>query len=257
MPPIHPSLPLLPLIFPLSVAAGFLNTVAGGGSLLTWPVLIFMGMPPQVANGTIRVTILLQSLVAVPAYAREGSFHPREALILSAVTVPTAFFGSLTAARLDPEPFRGVSAALLLVVLATVFVNPQAWLREVRAGHVRWGRVLPWMALVGFYGGFLQLGVGLPFLAAAVLAGGWDLLSANSLKVAVTLMYTVIPVVVFAMHDQVDWVAGLVLGSGQMLGAWIGARSAARKGPGWVRWIIVAGVLAAVAKMLWDRANGA
>lgn len=255
MPTTHLSLPLLTIFFPISVAAGFVNTVAGGGSLLTWPVLIFLGIPPQIANGTIRVTILLQNLVAVPAYAREGAFLPRESLLLGTVAVPAAFLGSLAAARLDPEPFRDISAILLLFVMMTVFLNPKAWLRERANERIRWRRVLSWMAIVGFYGGFFQIGVGVPFLAAAVLAGGWDLLSANSLKVTVVLLYTIIPMVVFAVHGQVDWIAGLAMGGGHMVGAWLGARSAARQGPGWVRWVIVATVLAAVVKMLWDRAH--
>lgn len=256
MPETHLTLPLLPLFLAVSVAAGFLNTVAGGGSLLTWPIFIFLGMPPQVANGTIRVTVFLQNLVAVPAYAREGAFLPRESLLLGTVAVPAAFLGSLAAARLDPAPFSDISAILLLAVLATVFLNPRAWLRAKGEEAIHWRRVLPWMALVGFYGGFFQIGVGVPFLAAAVLAGGWDLLSANSLKVTVVLLYTVIPVVVFAKHGQIDWVAGIVLGLGHAVGAILGARSAARQGPGWVRWVLVATVIAAVAKMAWDRFGG-
>lgn len=256
MPAPHVPLEWLPVFLPVSIAAGFLNTVAGGGSLLTWPLLIFFGYSPQLANGTIRVTILLQNLVAVPAYARHGSFLPRESLILGTVAVPAAFLGSWVAARLDPAPFRDVSAILLLMVLGTVFLRPEDWLREKRVERIRWGRALVCMAGVGFYGGFFQIGVGFPFLAAAVLAGGWDLLSANSLKVTVVLLYTVIPVFVFAKHGQVDWVAGMVLGVGHMIGAVLGARAAATKGPAWLRWILVVAVVASVAKMLWDRANG-
>jgi len=250
--PLH----LLPLFIPISIVGGFMNTVAGGGSILTYPILILLGYPPQVANGTIRVTVMLQNLVAVPAYAREGKFLPKESLLLGTVAIPSAFLGSMVAARLNPDPFRDVSAILLLLVLGTVFLNPRAWLREKSVDRIRWGRVLAWMTLVGFYGGFFQLGVGVPFLAAAVLAGGWDLLSANSLKVTVVLLYTAIPVLVFWKYGQIDWTAGLILGAGHMVGAWIGARSAARKGPGWVRWVIVAAVVAAVTKMVWERVQG-
>jgi uncharacterized membrane protein YfcA len=141
--------------------------------------------------------------------------------------------------------------------LGTIFLNPQAWLREKSLEKIRWGQVMIWMSFVGFYGGFFQLGVGVPFLAAAVLAGGWDLLSANSLKVTVVLLYTAIPILVFAGHGQVDWIAGGILGVGHMIGAWLGARSAARKGPGWIRWVIALAVVAAIAKMILDRMKGA
>lgn len=237
----------LPVFVAVGTAAGFLNTVAGGGSFFSFPLLILLGFPPQIANGTIRVSIVLQNLVAVPTYARGGFFFPRAALICSLVTVPAAVAGSFTAVSLDPEPFRHVSAVLVLLVLVTLFVKPSQWTRKDRLERIRWNRMLPLMAAVGFYGGFFQLGAGMPFLAVAVLAGGWDLVSANSLKVTVVLIFSAVALVVFASHGQVDWVAGGALGVGNMIGAWWGARSAVKRGPGWIRWIMVAmGVLAAV-----------
>jgi len=149
--------------------------------------------------------------------------------------------------RLDPTPFRHVSAILVLLVLCTLFIQPRSWTRLERLPRIRWFRMLAALAAVGFYGGFFQLGAGMPFLAAAVLAGGWDLVSANSLKVSVILLFTVMALVVFAWHGDVDWGAGLALGGGNMAGAWLGARSAVKRGPGWIRWVLVAmAVLAAV-----------
>lgn len=233
------------------VAAGFFNTVAGGGSMISFPLLILLGFPPHLANGTIRVTILMQNLVAVPTYARQGYFFPKQALLCAAVAVPASLAGALTAVRLDPDPFRRFSGLLLLVVLLTLFIRPSSWERA-KAERIRWGAMLPLMAAVGFYGGFFQLGAGMPFLAVAVLAGGWDLVSANSLKVTVILLFILVSLLVFASHGQVDWAVGLSLGAGNMVGAWLGARAAVKKGPGWIRWIMVAMGLAAAGKLLWD-----
>jgi uncharacterized membrane protein YfcA len=227
--------------------SGFVNTVAGGGSFFSYPILVLLGFPPHVASGTIRVTVAMQNLVAVPAYAREGHFYPRESLWTSLVAVPAAWGGSMAAVRLGADPYRQVSAVLVLVVLVTLFVSPSAWTRRVALAKPRWAAMLPLMALVGFYGGFFQLGVGMPFLAAAVLAGGWDLVRANSIKVAVILLLNFAALWVFASDGKVDWAAGAILGAGNMLGAWHGARSAVRKGPGWIRWVLVAmGVVAAI-----------
>lgn len=241
---------MIPVFLAAGAVAGFLNTVAGGGSFVTFPLLILLGFPAHIANGTIRVTIVMQNLVGVPTYARAGYFFPGSALVCSLVTVPAAIAGSLTAVRLDPDDFRLLSGVLVILVLATLFVRPDHWTRTESRERIRWARSLPLFAAVGFYGGFFQLGAGMPFLAVAVLAGGWDLVSANSLKVSVVLAYTVVALVVFATHDSVDWAVGAALGVGNMIGAWIGARSAVRHGPGWIRWVLVVMAVLAATRLL-------
>lgn len=241
----------LPVLAVSGWLSGFVNTVAGGGSFFSYPILVLLGFPPHVANGTIRITVVMQNLVGVPTYAREGHFYPRESLLCALVAVPAAFLGSIAAVHLDADPYRKVSAALVVLVLVTLFVQPGAWMRREPLPHPRWGAALPLLALVGFYGGFFQLGVGMPFLAVAVLAGGWDLVRANSIKVSVVLLFSVVALAVFAAKGQVDWAAGAVLGAGNMLGAWHGARSAVRKGPGWIRWVMVVMALVASARLLF------
>ncbi len=232
-------------------ASGYVNTIAGGGSFFSFPLLVLLGFPPHVANGTIRVTIVLQNLVGVPTFAREGHFYPRQSLWCALVAVPAAWAGSATAVHLDPERFRFVSGILVLVVLVTLFVKPSAWTRRDPLPRPRWAYSLPLLALVGFYGGFFQLGVGMPFLAATVLAGGWDLVRANSIKVTVILLLSIVALVVFARGGMVDWRAGAILGAGNMLGAWHGARSAVRMGPGWIRGVMIVMSALAAGKLLW------
>jgi uncharacterized membrane protein YfcA len=246
----------IPVFLLAGTAAGFINTLAGGGSFITFPLLILLGYPPQVANGTIRVTILMQNLSAVTTFARHGHFYVRESLLCAAVAVPAAIAGAMTAVRLDPDPFRRISAVLLLIVLATLFLKPSTWTRRKRAERIRWGAMLPLMAALGFYGGFFQLGGGMPFLAAAVLVGGWDLVSANSLKVTVILLFVAASLLVFAGTGNVDWAAGVSLGAGNAFGAWLGARAAVKRGPGWIRWVLVVVGVAAAVKMFADTMRG-
>lgn len=247
-------MPIDPIWFPVLAvsgwASGFVNTVAGGGSFFSFPLLVLLGFPPHLANGTIRVTVVLQNLVGVPTFAREGHFHPKESLLCSLVAVPAAWVGSTAAVRLDPERFGFVSGILVLVVLVTLFVKPSAWTRRETLARPRWAAMLPLLALVGFYGGFFQLGVGMPFLAATVLAGGWDLVRANAIKVSVILLMSFVALGVFAQGGMVDWRAGAVLGAGNMLGAWHGARSAVRMGPGWIRIVMIVMAALAAAKLL-------
>ena len=243
-----------PIWFPVLAVSGFfsgyVNTIAGGGSFFSFPLLVLLGFPPHLANGTIRVTVVLQNLVGVPTFAREGHFYPRESLICSVAALPAAWLGSMVAVHLDPDRFRFVAGVLVLVVLVTLFVQPRAWTRRETLAKPRWAAALPLLALVGFYGGFFQLGVGMPFLAATVLAGGWDLVRANSIKVSVILLLSIVALVVFAKGGMVDWRAGAVLGVGNMLGAWIGARSAVRMGPGWIRGVMIVMATLAAGKLL-------
>ena len=245
------SLLTLPLFLLAGGLAGFVNTVAGGGSFFSFPLLILLGFPPHLANGTIRVTVLLQNLVSVPTYAHQGYFRPRAALALSAVAVPAAIVGAWSAVSLGPEPYRKLSAALILLFLATLFVSPKAWTRAASAERIRWEWALPLMAVVGFYGGFFQIAVGMLFLAALVLGGGWDLVTANSLKVTVVLVYTIAALAIFSRSGHVDWTAGVALGAGNMVGAWVGARMAVKKGPEWIRWVLVIMGLLAAGKLLF------
>lgn len=240
----------MPVLFAVGVLAGFLNTVAGGGSFFSFPVLLLLGFSPHVANGTIRVTIVMQNIAAVSTYARAGRFPWKETLICSLVMVPAALLGAWTAVRMSPDPFRIVSAILVLVVLGTLFLSPKHWTREKALPRIRWAIALPALAAVGYYGGFFQLGVGVPFLAAAVLGGGWDLVTANKIKVSVILLYTAVALIVFAGAGQVDWVAGAAVGAGNMVGAWWGARSAVEKGPKWIRWVLVVVAVIAAVRLL-------
>jgi hypothetical protein len=241
---------MVPILFASGVFAGFVNTVAGGGSFFSFPLLILLGVPAHVANGTIRVTVVMQNLVAVPTYARGGYFRPKQVALLAGVTIPFAILGSLVAVRMDPEPFRKVCAVLLIIVVGTLFLSPRSWTRAVALERIRWPGAVLGTAAVGLYGGFFQLGAGIPFLAVAVLIGGWDLVTANSLKVGVILLYTIVAVGIFASYGQIDWMAGVSLGLGNMLGAWLGARLAVRSGTGWIRWVMVAMGLLAVWKLL-------
>ena len=242
----------LPILALSGWLAGFVNTVAGGGSFFSYPLLVLLGFPPHLANGTIRVTVVMQNLVGVPTFAREGHFYPRESLLCSLVMVPAALAGSIAAMKLDADRYGLVSAILVVVVLVTLFIQPSRWERPA-SSTFRWAAALPLLAGVGFYGGFFQLGVGMPFLAAAVLAGGWDLVRANSLKVACILLVTFVALAVFASGGQVDWTAGLVLGAGNMVGAWHGARAAVRKGPGWIRWVMVVMAVLAAVRLVWPK----
>ena len=225
-------------------AAGFINTLAGTGSLITLPLLIFLGLPATVANGTNRVGVLLQNIVAVAAFRSGGALELRSAWRLALPAVAGSVLGARLAVDIDQQTMRHVIAVLLLVMLGIMLMKPERWI----AAHAspRSPRLLvevPVFFAIGVYGGFLQAGVGIFLLAALVLGAGFNLVGANGVKNLIVLLLTVVAIPVFVLHDQVQWAMGLVLGAGQAAGAWVAARVAIKRGAQFVRMFVIVTVL--------------
>lgn len=227
------------------LAAGFINTLAGGGSAITIPILNEM-VGISVANGTNRIAILAANLSAVAGFQKGQAIPWSRMAPLIPPTVLGAALGAWAATQADPDLLRKVFAVVLLAVAASVLARPSRWVEERSAVlHEPW-RSLVFLA-IGFYGGFVQAGVGFLLLAALVLGGGLSLVSGNAAKVLLIVLYTPVALLLFARAAQVDWSVGLVLAIGQMTGAWIAARLAVTRGAGWIRWVlVVAAIVAAV-----------
>lgn len=232
--------------------AGYINTLAGSGSLLTLPLLIFLGLPAPVANGTNRVAILLQNVVAVSRFRRRGVLELRHAAWLVVPAVVGSLLGARVAVELDEELMRRTIGVLMLVMAVVILVRPKRWLEgrpEAERSRPGWGSVLAFLA-IGAYGGFIQAGVGIFLLAGLVLGAGLDLVRANALKVFIVLCFTVFALAVFVAHDQVRWDLGLVLALGNMAGAWVATHMAVERGAGFVRWVLIAVVVASGVALL-------
>lgn len=234
-----------PAIYLLCIVAGFfagvINTLAGSGSLITLPVLIFIGLPATVANGTNRVGVLLQNIAAGYSFSRDKVLDLRGALILSAPAVLGSLLGAQIAVSLNEEMMQRVIGGVMVLMLFVILLRPQRWLdgklQNLESGY-NWHQSLTMFA-IGVYGGFIQAGVGIFLLAALVLSIGYDLVRANAVKIIIVLAFTVSSLIIFANNAQVDWGAGLLLGVGNMLGAWVAARMAVKRGAAWVRWVLV------------------
>ena len=223
--------------------AGFINTLAGSGSLLTLPILILLGLPANVANGTNRVGVLLQNVVAVETFRRRGalplagSWKP---LVLIAPSVVGAVIGAQLAVDLDEEVLRRTIGVLMIVLIVVMLLKPERWIAEHAAP--RDPRLLvevPLFFAIGVYGGFIQVSVGLFLLAGLVLGAGCDIVRANAMKNLIVLVFTAAALVVFVRNDQVQWTLGLLLGAGQAAGAWTAAHFAVKRGAEFVRWAVV------------------
>jgi len=229
------------LLIGAGLAAGFINTLAGSGSAVTLPVLILLGLPANVANGTNRVAIVLQNVAGVTAFRRRGVLDVRGAAMLSVPAVLGSVLGAQVAVNLNEELMRRVIGALMLVMLVVIVVRPKRWLQgemEEMTGQPNWKQLLLFFA-IGVYGGFIQVGVGIFLLSGLVLGLGYDLVRANAVKVAIVLCSAVAALWVFVSNGQVEWGVGLILAIGNVIGAWMGARVAVERGAVWVRRLLI------------------
>jgi uncharacterized membrane protein YfcA len=243
---------LYPLVVAAGCAAGFINTLAGSGSLITLPVLIFIGLPANVANGTNRVAILLQNVVGVGSFYREGVLKMRRALALVIPATLGSIVGAQIAIGLNEQLMRRAIGVVMVIMLAVILLRPKRWL-EGQPDRVERGPGWQQLALffgIGIYGGFLQAGVGIFLLAGLVLSAGYDLVRANAVKAFIVLCYTFFALGVFVLNNQVRWDTGLLLAAGNMLGAWIATRVAVDKGAVWVHRLLVGVVVVAAAQLL-------
>lgn len=223
--------------FGAGLLAGFLNVMAGGGSLITLPVLLFLGFPAAVANGTNRVAILVQNVAAVTSFRRQGLSDVRTGLRLAAFTLPGAVAGAFISLRVSDAAFRAILAAVLVVAVVGLLRPPRRTPDSAGAGAPGAVTYLT-LAGVGLYGGFLQAGVGFLFMVVLHRMLRLDLVRTNVYKVFIVLVYTLPALAVFVWSGNVRWLTGLVLAAGSAAGALIATRVSTRGGERYIRPVV-------------------
>lgn len=224
------------------IAAGFINTVAGGGSIFTLPALMLLGMPADVANGTNRIGVLLQSAAGVRGFSQHGKLDRAAVLPIVLPTVAGAVAGSVASSHVPPALLKPILLGTMLAMTLLIVLRPATFppahsqpfsLREKPAAQV-------WLLLAGLYGGFVQAGVG--FILLTALAGilRYDLVRANALKMACTLVFGAVALLVFALRGQVEWLPGLVVGLATIVGVRLSVRFAVGAHQRTLKWIFLA-----------------
>ena len=207
----------------IGLSTGFINTLAGSGSLVTLPFLIFLGLPANVANGTNRVSILLAAFIGMVTLQRKMRMNLRGTYIYIIPAVLSAMAGAWLAAELQATVMQTVIGIVMTIMLIPLLLNPKRWLREVQGDqNPRLKPLLVFIVLaIGFYGGFIQAGMGVIFLTAFVLIAKYTLPQANILKNLIVFLYTIPVLAIFIYNDQVNWEIGGIMALGQGTGAWV------------------------------------
>lgn len=207
--------------------AGIINTMAGGGSNLSIPALMILGLPADVANATNRVSVLFQSLTAANGYKKHGKLDIPDLRIIVSTTLVGGLVGATFASYLPNEYLKPTLLISMSCMAAVILLKPSVILPSegTKPNTVRNTKSsIPMLLLAGFYGGFVQAGVGFILLAAIAGSLRYDLISANALKIVCTAAFTLFALLLFIIRDQVMWVPGLTLAAGSMLGAYLAVR---------------------------------
>ena len=228
------------------LAAGVINTMAGGGSTITVPLLVFAGVPGTYANGSNRVGILPACLAAVLSFRRLGVSGFRDARIIFLPVLFGSLAGSLLINKLGDDQFERLLAFLVISIVILTLMPPTP--KESKSS---WGRstMILIFFVVGVYGGAIQAGVGL-VIVLALSRSGFDLVTANSIKVMINAFVTVVALPVFIFSGKISWGPALVLAAGLTVGGWIGAKWTVEGGEQVVRWVMVIAALGLSGKLV-------
>jgi uncharacterized protein len=232
----------------IGIASGIMNVFAGGGSSLTLPALIFLGLDTTVANGTNRIAIIFQNISAVYAFRKENYHEFPLSFKFSLITLPGAVFGALVALRIEDALFEKILGIIMIAIVITMIV-PQKKIKVIEGDKL----TLPVFLLllfIGFYGGFIQVGVGFLIMAALHYMMGMNLVRVNMHKVFIILIFIIPTFFIFLIDGKINFFWGIVLAAGNALGAWWAAKYSVKKGEKVIRMFMIAAVLIMAAKLL-------
>ena len=240
------------LLILVGFIAGIINILAGGGSLLTLPMLIFLGLPPHIANGTNRVAIIIQNIFAVKGFQSKGIKTYPFSLYLAIPATIGAIIGAIVGIKIEGELFNKILGIVMLVIVIYMVLKSNKISKnniERIKGKYFWLSIIAFF-FIGLYGGFIQAGVGFIILFTLSNINQFSLVKSNAIKVTVALIYTLVAVAIFAYNDSVNWKYGLILSLGNATGGWVTSRWSVNKDDKFVKKVLIIMVLAMAIK-LW------
>jgi uncharacterized membrane protein YfcA len=232
--------------------AGSINTIAGGGSLLTLPILIFLGLPPSVANGTNRIAILFQNIFTTAGFKSKGIITFPFSIYVGISALVGSLIGSQIAVDIKGETFNKILAMIMVIIVFYMVFKPKNTIGNIierTSGKHLWLSIILFF-FVGIYGGFIQAGVGFIILLVLSSVNNLSLVKSNAVKVTVVLIYIIGSVLVFAYNNKIDWQMGLTLAIGNATGGWFASRWSVNKGDQLVRKFLIVMVIILAIK-LW------
>ena len=230
------------------IFVGFINTLSGGGSVISLSLLVILGLPAGIANGTNRISIFFQTLSSVGSFTKQKMFTDLKPVWLGIPATIGSILGAYLAIDVHQKVIEIAMIAAMIMMSFFLFYKPSKWLKEnpgLLQKKLRWWQFLIFF-FVGFYGGFIQVGVGYFLLMALVLGTGYDLVKANAVKNLIVFFYAIFALAVFMISGKVNYMFGLLLSAGSVIGALIASYFAVKKGASFIRAVIVLSIILTV-----------
>ncbi|GAA4845487.1 sulfite exporter TauE/SafE family protein [Algivirga pacifica] len=225
------------------IAAGVVNTLAGGGSIFTLSLLLFMGVPAPLANGTNRLGILVQNISGAYTFHRSGLLNVKQSLIFIIPSLLGALTGAYIATDISTEHMEDIVGALMVFMLFSILIKPSTGNKRIQTlgqDLFRW-YFIPLFYAIGFYGGFVQAGIGILIIVSLSLSASMPLIRSNAIKMLIIALYSLPVVLIFVFQGQILWLAAILLAIGQLSGTWITNRYLTKiEGiDKWIKWIMI------------------
>lgn len=234
------------------ILTGFVNTLAGGGTIFSITVLLILGLPINIANGTNRIAVFFQNLIAVRNFKKQNLLEIKNGVKLSIPIVFGSIVGSMIAVSINKTILEYSLALIMLVMLMLLLIKPDTWIK----GNVKYQKKPLSLStyivffIIGVYGGYLHIGVGFFLIAALTFMCGYDLIYANALKNFLVLLYTPFTFFVFLVSGQIYYQYGLVLAFGNIIGAYFASKYAIKLGVKFLYWFIIVVILILIFELL-------
>ena len=223
--------------------------MAGGGSTLTLPTLIFLGLDGTVANGTNRIAILVQNIFAIYSFKREKFSKFKISFKMSLFTLPGAIIGAIAASKIQGEVFEKILGIVMIGIIITMIIPRNKKVYDAPVDKVPW-MVYIAMFGIGFYGGFIQVGVGFILMAVLHYILKENLVLVNVHKVFIVFIYSVPAILIFMLSDNINWFYGLSLAAGNAMGGWWSAKISVKKGEKVIKWVLIISIFIMSLKLM-------
>ncbi len=230
------------------ILVGFINTLAGGATVISMTVFMMLGLPVTMANGTNRLPVILQTLTSSINFRRQKMLDIGVGLKISAPMIVGAVIGAEIASTINQAIFKICLGVVLFGVLAFILASPARRLNRSEPKPLQWKHYL-WFLLIGFYDGYIYVGLGYLILGALIAGMGYDIMRANALKGFVVLVTIPFSFLIFALHGQVHYTYGLIHSVGNIIGAYVASRYASGFGIVFLKWFLVGVILVTIGDM--------
>lgn len=239
------------LLFATGLFAGTVDAIAGGGGLISLPVLLSIGMPPHIALGTNKLQGVVGTMVAAKRYSSFGLISFKSLRFGIIFGMLGAISGAVLSQALDPNLLKKIAPVILLVILLYTVYKPRLGLNDIQPRMKEPVFYTLFGLLLGFYDGFMGPATGSFWVFLLAFFLGYNLIKASAFTKVLNLNSSLVALVCFVMAGNVDYHAGLIMAAGQLIGGRLGASLAISKGTRLVRPLFLCVVTSSLATLIY------